>query len=102
MLILSFNYKIVIVIIVVLDNFCLIKYSFTYSVNKNEICYIRLRLVRTPGILVGAIKEAVIKHWYLGLQKQRDYHGTAELKLGGCPWWADSNDAVESRWVVVY
>ena len=62
-----------------------------------KINFPRLRLVRTPGILVGAIKEAVIKHWYLGLQKQRDYHTTTELKLGGCPWWADSNDAVESR-----
>ena len=60
--------------------------------------YDRLRLVRTPVGLVGAIKEAVIKHWYLGLQKTRDYHGTTELKLGGCPWWADSNDAVESRY----
>ena len=62
--------------------------------------YDRLRLVRTPAGLVGAIKEAVIKHWYLGLQKTRDYHGTVELKLGGCPWWADSNDAVESRYFV--
>ena len=50
--------------------------------------------------LVGAIKEAVIKHWYLGLQKQRDYHGLVEFKLGGCPWWADSNDAVESRYFI--
>ena len=62
--------------------------------------YDRLRLVRTPVGLVGAIKESVIKHWYLGLQKTRDYHGTVELKLGGCPWWADSNDAVESRYFV--
>jgi hypothetical protein len=62
--------------------------------------YDRLRLVRTPGPLVGAVKEAVMKHWYLGLQKQRDYHGTVELKLGGCPWWADSNDAVESRYFI--
>jgi len=62
--------------------------------------YDRLRLVRTPVSLVGAIKESVIKHWYLGLQKTRDYHGTVELKLGGCPWWADSNDAVESRYFV--
>ena len=38
--------------------------------------------MRTPVGLVGAIKEAVIKHWYLGLQKTRDYHGTTELKLG--------------------
>jgi hypothetical protein len=34
------------------------------------------------------------------VQKQRDYHGTVELKLGGCPWWADGNDAVESRYFV--
>jgi len=32
--------------------------------------------------------------------KQRDYHGTQELKLGGCPWWADGNDAVEARYFV--
>ena len=62
--------------------------------------YDRLRLVRTPGTLVAAVKEAVVKHWYLGLQKQRDYHTTVELKLGGCPWWADSNDAVESRYFI--
>jgi hypothetical protein len=62
--------------------------------------YDRLRLVRTPGAVVAAVKEAVMKHWYLGLQKQRDYHGTVELKLGGCPWWADSNDAVESRYFI--
>lgn len=62
--------------------------------------YDRLRLVRTPTGLVGAIKEAVIKHWYLGLQKHREYHGTVEFKLGGCPWWADSNDSVESRYFV--
>jgi hypothetical protein len=62
--------------------------------------YDRLRLLRTPGPLVAAVKEAVMKHWYLGLQKQRDYHSTAELKLGGCPWWADSNDAVESRYFI--
>ena len=30
----------------------------------------------------------------------REYHGTVEFKLGGCPWWADSNDSVESRYFV--
>jgi hypothetical protein len=31
------------------------------------------------------------------VDKQKEYHGTTELKLGGCPWWADGNDAVEAR-----
>ena len=26
--------------------------------------------------------------------------GTTELKLGGCPWWADGNDAVEARYFI--
>jgi len=37
---------------------------------------------------------------YLQVDKQKDYHGTTELKLGGCPWWADGNDAVESRYFI--
>ena len=38
--------------------------------------------------------------WYLQLLKTKDYHGTTELKLGGCPWWADGNDAVEARYFI--
>ncbi len=37
---------------------------------------------------------------YLQVDKQKDYHGTTELKLGGCPWWADGNDAVEARYFI--
>lgn len=37
---------------------------------------------------------------YLQIIKQKDYHGTTELKLGGCPWWAEGNDAVESRYFI--
>jgi hypothetical protein len=34
------------------------------------------------------------------VDKQKEYHGTTELKLGGCPWWADGNDAVEARYFI--
>ena len=34
------------------------------------------------------------------MDKQKEYHGTTELKLGGCPWWADGNDAVEARYFI--
>ena len=39
-------------------------------------------------------------HRYLQVDKQKEYHGTTELKLGGCPWWADGNDAVEARYFI--
>ena len=59
--------------------------------------YDRLRLLQPPPGLLPAVKECVNAFWYLQMLKQREYHGTTELKLGGCPWWADGNDAVESR-----
>ena len=75
-------------------------YCSCYADNSIYINSSLKNIFYLPVGLVGAIKETVIKHWYLGLQKTRDYHGTVELKLGGCPWWADSNDAVESRYFV--
>ncbi len=52
-----------------------------------------------PASLVPVIRDCVNQYWYLQVLKQREYHGTVELKLGGCPWWADGNDAIESRLV---
>ena len=43
------------------------------------------------------MRDCVNNFWYLRLLKQREYHGTTEFKLGGCPWWAEGNDAIESR-----
>lgn len=62
--------------------------------------YDRLRLLQVPSSLTPTIKECVNKFWYLQLLKQREYHGTTEFKLGGCPWWADGNDAIESRYFI--
>lgn len=62
--------------------------------------YDRLRLLQVPSNMVSVIRECVNKQWYLQLLKQKDYHGTIELKLGGCPWWADGNDAVEARYFI--
>ena len=53
-----------------------------------------------PSNLVSIIRECINKQWYLQLLKQKDYHGTTEFKLGGCPWWADGNDAVEARYFI--
>ena len=62
--------------------------------------YDRLRLLQLPTSMVPVIKECINNFWYLRLLKQRDYHGTTEFKLGGCPWWADGNDAIESRYFI--
>ena len=62
--------------------------------------YDRLRLLNVPSNLVTIIREIINKQWYLQLLKQKDYHGTTEFKLGGCPWWADGNDAVEARYFI--
>ena len=62
--------------------------------------YDRLRLLNVPSNLVSIIRECINKQWYLQLLKQKDYHGTTEFKLGGCPWWADGNDAVEARYFI--
>ena len=43
--------------------------------------YDRLRLLHVPSSLVSVIRECVNKQWYLQLLKQKDYHGTTELKV---------------------
>ena len=62
--------------------------------------YDRLRMLHVPTNLVPVIRECANKFWYLQVDKQKEYHGTTELKLGGCPWWADGNDAVEARYFI--
>ena len=59
--------------------------------------YDRLRLLQVPSGVIPAVRDCVNNFWYLRLLKQREYHGTTEFKLGGCPWWAEGNDAIESR-----
>ena len=63
--------------------------------------YDRLRLLQMPASLVAVVRDCVNQFWYLQVLKQREYHGTVELKLGGCPWWADGNDAIESRYTYI-
>lgn len=49
----------------------------------------RLRLLQLPTSLIPVVKDCVNNFWYLRMLKQREYHGTTELKLGGCPWDVD-------------
>ena len=62
--------------------------------------YDRLRLLQVPTTVTPVIKDCISQHWYLQLLKQREYYGTTEFKLGGSPWWADGNDAIESRYFI--
>ncbi len=62
--------------------------------------YDRLRLLHVPVSVIPAVRDCINNYWYLRLLKQREYHGTTEFKLGGCPWWAEGNDAIESRQVL--
>ena len=71
--------------------------SSPLDINFNSFRYDRLRLLQVPTGVIPAIRDCVNNFWYLRLLKQREYHGTTEFKLGGCPWWAEGNDAIESR-----
>ena len=67
------------------------------NIDFNAPRYDRLRLLQVPSGVIPAVRDCVNNFWYLRLLKQREYHGTTEFKLGGCPWWAEGNDAIESR-----
>ncbi len=62
--------------------------------------YDRLRMLQVPPPLLPVVRRCAEQCWHRGALKQREYHGTSELKLGGCPWWSDGNDSVESRYFV--
>ncbi|CAL8108989.1 unnamed protein product [Orchesella dallaii] len=56
----------------------------------------RIRIVDAPGFL-PYLKDAVQKSWPKGIQNEREYNGSLELKLRGNPWFSNGEEAVYSK-----
>ncbi len=56
----------------------------------------RIRVIDAPNMM-PYVRKAVETQWRHGIQNERDYHGSQELKLSGNPWWPSGTDAVLSR-----
>lgn len=65
---------------------------FAVSFNMGD----RIRIIDAPGFL-PYIKEAVNTMWSRGIQNEREYHGSTELKLAGNPWYPTGDEAVHSK-----
>jgi hypothetical protein len=57
----------------------------------------RIRLIQFPAAITDAVRQAILISWNGGLQKEKQYGGAHEFKLGGNPWSGQGMEAVESR-----
>ena len=65
---------------------------FAVSFNMGD----RIRIVDAPGFM-PYLKQAVTTCWPRGIQNEREYNGSLELKLAGNPWYPHGEDAVHSK-----
>ncbi|KAK9708028.1 hypothetical protein K7432_009869 [Basidiobolus ranarum] len=68
---------------------------FSISFNQSD----RLRVICAPPEIQDAIREAVRNCWTI--QNERCYNGSLEFKLLGNPWWANGQDAIRARVLLV-
>ena len=67
----------------------------------------KLRLIHDPStdelyqrFLEATIEEVIKEFWHLGLKSSKVKEGCHQFKLEGYPWWANGEDAVESRFLI--
>lgn len=65
---------------------------FALSFNMGD----RIRVIGANGMM-PYVKKTVENYWPRGIQNEREYNGSLELKLAGNPWWADGSDTVSAR-----
>ncbi|KAF9163470.1 hypothetical protein DFQ26_002488 [Actinomortierella ambigua] len=65
---------------------------FAVSFNMSD----RIRVIDAPAFM-PFVKTAVQAQWKYGIQEERDYYGSKELKLRGNPWFASGDEAVLAR-----
>jgi len=65
---------------------------FAVSFNMGD----RIRIIDAPGFL-PYVKEAITAFWPRGIQNEREYNGSIELKLSGNPWYPTGDEAVHSK-----
>ncbi|XP_068751085.1 uncharacterized protein [Montipora capricornis] len=71
--------------------------QFVISFNSHDL----LRVIGAPENLISAVRNTIQGHWVRGIQRESSYAGSWEFKLKGTPWWADGQEAVESRYLVL-
>jgi len=57
----------------------------------------RLRLIQFPAPIIDAVRQAILASWHRGIQKEKEYGGAYEFKVGGNPWFGQGVESVESR-----
>lgn len=65
---------------------------FAVSFNMGD----RIRIIDAPGFM-PYLKQAVQAVWSRGVQNEREYYGSLELKLSGNPWYPYGEEAVQSK-----
>ncbi|KAF2183959.1 hypothetical protein K469DRAFT_710339 [Zopfia rhizophila CBS 207.26] len=57
----------------------------------------RLRFLQFPNEIVNIARECIRANWSRGIQDERMYAGSKEIKLYGNPWRGSGDQAVEAR-----
>lgn len=68
---------------------------FAISFNESD----KIRFIDAPSDLYSKLKEAVSKYWKQGIQDEKDFYGSKELKLKGKPWFPV--EAVQARILIL-
>ena len=71
--------------------------DFTLSLNGNDV----VRLINAPPSLKSVVQDIIQRSWYRGIQQVSRYAGSVQFKLNGTPWWADGQETVESRFLIL-
>ncbi|KAG0055374.1 hypothetical protein BGZ83_008766 [Gryganskiella cystojenkinii] len=71
---------------------------FAMSFNKMDT----IRLIDAPPQFISLVKDAIIKSWPKGLQKEGDYAGSYEFKLRGNPFYASKEQAIYCRMLLCH
>ena len=67
--------------------------GFVISLNRND----RLRLIDAPPETIDCARSMIAQFWKRGIQREKQKFNAYEFKLAGHPWWADGEEAVDSR-----
>jgi len=67
--------------------------GFVISLNRND----RLRLIDAPPESIECARSMVTQFWRRGLQQEKQKFNAYEFKMAGHPWWADGEEAVDTR-----
>ena len=78
-----------------LSNFSLATPEEMFAISLNRLD--RLRLISASSEVLHCVGSVIQQSWARGIQQVRSYHASQEYKLGGTPWWAEGEQAIDSR-----